>query len=309
MQKPKSRSSFDQKPPWEPEKLIYAFPPHKIEKRFESKKDDRVTRLPTPKSHVQVNINIFDDCIWAGDVFPGTHFCEISSYSIRDSKCHFKVYCMFCFLMKGTSVCCRNMFHHYCCHHSLSHSVLPELFHLPIASWLSSQLEELSLWTLCSSLQLIAYYFSHGRTKVNFFGEVFEWDQNARLQVVAIIRSMDANNVKALKLLGATRWKPFFKFQNQDIVTHHLKCTSNLFLKYGLQLEPELIHYQFPVTAKWKHILNVYQWDKQNIVCLIYKPTDTHLFLVAQDAMKISLAALVMSHTVRASQKRCSFSK
>jgi len=61
---------------------------------------------------------------------------------------------------------------------------------------------------------------------------------------------MDANNVKALKLLGATRWKPFFKFQNQDIVTHHLKCTSNLFLKYGLQLEPELIHYQFPVTAK-----------------------------------------------------------
>jgi len=30
---------------------------------------------------------------------------------------------------------------------------------------------------------------------------------------------MGANNVKSLKLLGATRWKTFFKVQDQDIVT------------------------------------------------------------------------------------------
>jgi len=79
----------------------------------------RVTRLPTPKSQVQVNTNIFDDCTWAGDKLPGTHFCEISSYGIRDNKCHFKVYCTICFLMKGTCVCCRNMSLHHCSLHSL----------------------------------------------------------------------------------------------------------------------------------------------------------------------------------------------
>ena len=147
------------------------------------------------------------------------------------------------------------------------------------------------------------------------FGEVFEWVQNAGLQVVATFFDIGANNVKALKLLGVTRWKPFFnKFQNQDTVTvyvppHHLKWTSNLFLKYGVQLESELMHNQIPVTAKWKYILSVYQWDKQNIVHLIYKLTDGHLFPVAQDAMNVSLAAQVMSHTVWASQKHCSFSR
>jgi len=63
---------------------------------------------------------------------------------------------------------------------------------------------------------------------------------------------MGANNIKSLKLLGATRWKPFFKFQNQDTLTmyvppHLLNCTSNLFLKYDVQFESELMHNQLPV--------------------------------------------------------------
>jgi hypothetical protein len=61
------------------------------------------------------------------------------------------------------------------------------------------------------------------------------------------------------------------------------------------------MHNQLPVTAKWKHILNVYKWDKQNVVCLFYKLTDAHLAPVGQDAMKVSLAAQVMSHIVGAS--------
>ena len=81
---------------------------------------------------------------------------------------------------------------------------------------------------------------------------------------------MGANNVKALRLLGATRRKPFFKFQNRETETVYdpprlLKCTRNLFLKYDVQFEPELMHNQIPVTAKWEHISNVYEWDKQNI--------------------------------------------
>jgi hypothetical protein len=44
----------------------------------------------------------------------------------------------------------------------------------------------------------------------------------------------------------------------------------------------------------------VYEWDKQNIVHSCYKLTNAHLDPVAQDAMKVSLAAQVMSHTVGA---------
>ena len=155
---------------------------------------------------------------------------------------------MFCFLTKGACVHCRNMSHHhssFCWLHSLLHSVLPETFPLPTSGWLSIQLEKLSIWTLCSILQLVAYYFSHGSTKSNLFGEVLEWVQNPGLQFVATICNMGANSFKSLKLLCATRWKPFFKFQNQDIVTvyvppHFLNCTTNLFLKYDIQLSPSL---------------------------------------------------------------------
>jgi hypothetical protein len=55
---------------------------------------------------------------------------------------------------------------------------------------------------------------------------------------------MGANNVKALKLLGATERKPSFKFHNQEIATvydppHLLTCTWNLFMKYDVQLKSE----------------------------------------------------------------------
>jgi hypothetical protein len=42
-----------------------------------------------------------------------------------------------------------------------------------------------------------------------------------------------------------------------------------------------------------------FKWDKQKIV-LFYKLTDAYLAPVAQDAMKVSLAAKVVSHTVAA---------
>ena len=97
-------------------------------------------------------------------------------------------------------------------------------------------------------------------------------------------------------MLGATRQKPFFEFQNQEIVTvydtpRHLKCTRKLFCKYDVKFKSELMHNQLLVTAKWEHILNVYQWDKNKV-------TDAHLAPLEQDAMKVRLAAQVISHTV-----------
>jgi hypothetical protein len=54
-------------------------------------------------------------------------------------------------------------------------------------------------------------------------------------------------------------------------------------------------------TAKWADILKVYEIDKENVVyCHLRNVSDRHRKPFAQDAMKFSLAAQVMSSTVAA---------
>jgi hypothetical protein len=57
---------------------------------------------------------------------------------------------------------------------------------------------------------------------------------------------------------------------------------------------------QLPVIAKQDHIEKVYKQDKHSLIRMLYRLTDTHLAPVAHSAMKVSLAAQVMSHTVAA---------
>ena len=71
--------------------------------------------------------------------------------------------------------------------------------------------------------QPVTYYFSRGSTKADmraqFFKQVLDAYQNAGLQVVATVCDMGANNVKALKLLGASETEAFFKLHNKQIAT------------------------------------------------------------------------------------------
>jgi hypothetical protein len=92
--------------------------------------------------------------------------------------------------------------------------------------------------------------------------EVLDARQNAGLMVVATVCDRDGSNVKALKLLGASKRKPFFRFHNQETATaygpsHPLKCTCNLFLQHDVQLKCEHLDIQLPVIAKWEHIETV----------------------------------------------------
>jgi len=57
---------------------------------------------------------------------------------------------------------------------------------------------------------------------------------------------------------------------------------------------------QLPVIVKWQHILNAYKWDKQNIMCPLYKPTDACVSPATQYTLKVSWAAQTMCHTVEA---------
>ena len=153
----------------------------------------------------------------------------------------------------------------------------------------------------------MAYYLSCGSTKAEmlkqFLEEVLDACQNVGLHV-ATVCDTGTNNVKAMKLLGSPGGEPFFQFQNQAIATaydppHLLKCTRNLFRKYDVQFESEHLDSQLPAIAKWKHI-NIYEQEKHFLYRSMYKLTDDHLAPATQCAMKVSLAAQVMSHTVAA---------
>jgi hypothetical protein len=92
--------------------------------------------------------------------------------------------------------------------------------------------------------QLVAYYLIDGDAKVerlvNLLMEVLDASYNARLEVVATMCDIGANNVKALKHLGVSEKIRFVRFHNQEVAAvfdppHLLKFTHNLFLKHDVE--------------------------------------------------------------------------
>jgi len=57
---------------------------------------------------------------------------------------------------------------------------------------------------------------------------------------------------------------------------------------------------QLPVIAKWEHIKELYEGDKLFVIRRLVKLTDIPLAPITRCAMKVSLAAQAMSHTVAA---------
>jgi hypothetical protein len=140
---------------------------------------------------------------------------------------------------------------------------------------------------------------------VQFLREVLGACQNVGLHVVATVCDMGIRNVKAVKLLGSTVGQPFFQFQNQAIATiydppHLLKCTCNLIHKYDVHFESEHLDSQLRVTVKWEHPVELYEQEKHFLIRSMEKLTDDHLTPATQCAIKVSLAAEIMSHTVAA---------
>ena len=109
-------------------------------------------------------------------------------------------------------------------------------------------------------------------------------------------------NVTDIHQRGATL--PIRTYENQYTYfwdkPHLLKCTCNLFLKNDVQFESEHLDSQVPVVAKREHIEKLYKHDRDSMICMLYKLSDTHLAPVTQCAMKVSFAVQVKSHTVAA---------
>jgi hypothetical protein len=61
---------------------------------------------------------------------------------------------------------------------------------------------------------------------VQYFNEVLDICQNAGLKVVVTVCNMAANNVRALKLLGATKENPSLDFVVMKLQQYIILCIS-----------------------------------------------------------------------------------
>lgn len=156
--------------------------------------------------------------------------------------------------------------------------------------------------------QPVAFYFTTGNLNsdklVNILQSVLEECQKIGLNIVATVCDMGSNNTRALKLLGASEEKPFFQFKETIIITlfdppHLLKCLRNMLFKHIVALKMNIGGNNVDCKASWLVIRDAYNIDlSQGIFRMMYKLTDNHLEPKGRLAMKVSLAAQVLSHTV-----------
>ncbi|KAL1516526.1 hypothetical protein ABEB36_000433 [Hypothenemus hampei] len=158
--------------------------------------------------------------------------------------------------------------------------------------------------------QPVTFYLTHtsngSELLVTYIHEVLDAAINiAKLDVVATICDMSTINVKCMKELGSSLNRPFFVSNGKTIHTmfdppHLLKCSASLFRKHNVNLPVEVEGKHDMMTAKFKDIVSAYNIDKNNplVFRTLYKLKDTHLEPVMKFAMKVSVAAQVMSNTV-----------
>ncbi|XP_044746090.1 uncharacterized protein LOC123307735 isoform X1 [Coccinella septempunctata] len=160
--------------------------------------------------------------------------------------------------------------------------------------------------------QPIAYYFTHKSCSSeilrNCLFDVIKAVTNvAKLDIVATICDMGVNNVKCLKELGVTTQKPYFIYGAKKIfimydVPHLLKRTYALFRKYNVFLNVQIEESVTTMEAKFSHVRLAYEHDKASpyVFRSLHKLKDNFFDPIMKYAMKVNIAAQVMSRTVSA---------
>lgn len=160
--------------------------------------------------------------------------------------------------------------------------------------------------------QPVAYYFSNNGCSAdilkNYLEVVISVTQNiADLDVVATICDMGSSNVKALREMGSSLENPYILFNEKRIYTifdppHLLKCTVSLFRKHNVCLPVTIAGGIAIMEAKFSDIVKAHEIDKKSplVFRAMHKIKDMHLAPVMRYAMKVHIAAQVMSRTVSA---------
>ncbi|KAG8224518.1 hypothetical protein J437_LFUL004209 [Ladona fulva] len=154
--------------------------------------------------------------------------------------------------------------------------------------------------------QPLAYYLSAGGTSSAIkcmIEEVLVNVNGVGLNVVATVCDMGSNNVKALKLMGATYSNPWFDYGGHTVVTifdppHLLKSFRNLLMKYDMEVPVALGGQEVTLKATWKHLEQLYEDDGKNPFGRLFYLTEKHVNPKGFAKMRVILAAQVFSRLV-----------
>ena len=158
--------------------------------------------------------------------------------------------------------------------------------------------------------QPVGYFFNSGGANGQVLSillkEVLRACRDAGLRVIATVCDMGSKNIAALKALGASYERPFFTFDNQEVVTiydppHLLKCARNMILDHDVLLNVKIGDDNPQVmTASWNHIQKAVILQKDEPYSTLHKVGGFHLKPHGFLKMKVSLAAQVMSNSMAA---------
>ena len=117
------------------------------------------------------------------------------------------------------------------------------------------------------------------------------------LTVMVVICDQGATNQQMFKLFDITVEKPFAVVSGQRVlfmfdVPHLLKSIRNNLMKHDFEIDGH--------TIKWSYIKQFYECDSKLSIRLAPKITEKHLDLPPFAAMRVPLAAQVLSYTVSA---------
>ncbi len=149
-----------------------------------------------------------------------------------------------------------------------------------------------------------AFYFSYVKNAMTSdelwptLQEILTALHSIGLTVIVFVTDQGSNFHPLKMVLGVSPSRPFFIFQGNKIFSmedtpHLIKSSRNCLLNNDIESSLG--------TAKWSHILEFYEQDKEQPCRLAPKLTDKHFLMKLFGAkMKVKWASQVFSHTVAA---------
>ena len=155
---------------------------------------------------------------------------------------------------------------------------------------------------LCSKWkQPIGYFLAHNTTSADklkpLVQSAIEKLANIGLSVRVVICDQGATNQQMFRFFGVSADKPFAEIGSNKVVfmfdsPHLLKNVRNNLMKHDFIIGDKRV--------SWKYVYEFYQSDAKQSIRMAPRLTKKHLELPPFAAMRVCLAAQVLSHTVAA---------
>lgn len=165
----------------------------------------------------------------------------------------------------------------------------------------------------------IGFFFNHSTVSASCLNQIVQkvivdlFKVNVHIKMLTC--DQGTSNQSLAKLMNVSIDRPFFDVlveEEEEIVQrtffcfdipHILKCIRNNFMRHG-RIEFKYMDKKY--TADWNHVKLTYMTDKKNVVSMIPKITEKHIYPTKFQQMKVKYAAQVLSRSFAAAMETMS---